>query len=85
VPVRSTPASHLSRQAPATQQRLIEEATKALSDESVKTKESVLTVVATYLSNKEDKWWMQPAEFREREVYFVIKMLVHTFNTLEEK
>jgi hypothetical protein len=63
---------------------MLKKAAESLAGESVKTKEAVVTTVATYLANKADNWWMQPASFREKEMFFVIKMLVHTYSSLEE-
>lgn len=66
------------------EEEMLRRATESLAGESVKTKEAVVTTVATYLANKADNWWMQPASFREKEMFFVIKMLVHTYSSLEE-
>jgi hypothetical protein len=65
------------------QDEMLKRAAESLAGESVKTKEAVVTTVATYLANKEDNWWMQPASFREKEMFFVVKFLVHTYSELE--
>lgn len=66
------------------EEEMMRRATESLADESVKTKEAVVTTVATYLANKEDKWWALTHEYREKEMFFVIKMLVHAYSSLEE-
>ena len=63
---------------------MLRRAAESLAGESVKTKEAVVTTVATYLANKNDSWWMQPQSFREKEMFFVVKFLVHTYTSLEE-
>jgi hypothetical protein len=72
------------RHVPDPQDAMLKRAADSLAGESVKTKEAVVTTVATYLANKADNWWMQPQSFREKEMFFVIKMLVHTYSSLEE-
>lgn len=63
---------------------MLKRAADSLAGESVKTKEAVVTTVATYLANKADNWWMQPQSLREKEMFFVVKFLVHTYSSLEE-
>lgn len=70
---------------PHIEQEMLDRAAAALSKEAAQTKEAVVTTVATYIANKHDNWWRQPVEYREKEIYFLIKMLVHTYNTLEER
>lgn len=43
------------------------------------TKEAVLTVLATYLSNKPQEWWNRLDAEREDEVFFVADALVRTY------
>lgn len=72
------------RHSPDPSDAMLKRAADSLAGESVKTKEAVITTVATYLANKADNWWMQPASFREKEMFFVVKFLVHTYSSLEE-
>lgn len=65
------------------QDEMLKRAAESLAGESVKTKEAVITTVATYLANKADNWWMQPSSFREKEMFFVVKFLVHAYSELE--
>ena len=62
---------------------MLKKAAESLAGESVKTKEAVITTVATYLANKADNWWIQPSSFREKEMFFVVKFLVHSYSELE--
>jgi hypothetical protein len=62
---------------------MLKKAAESMAGESVKTKEAVITTVATYLANKADNWWMQPASFREKEMFIVVKFLVHSYSELE--
>lgn len=80
---RSARAS--SPQRPRIEKEMLDRAAAALSKEAAQTKEAVITTVATYIANKYDNWWRQPREYQEKEIYFLIKMLVHTYNTLEER
>lgn len=80
---RSARASAPTR--PRIEKEMLDRAAAALSKEAAQTKEAVITTVATYIANKHDNWWRQPREYQEKEIYFLIKMLVHTYNTLEER
>ena len=62
---------------------MLKEAAESMAGESVKTKEAVVTTVATYLANKDANWWMHTPQYREKEMFFVVKMLVHTYTSLE--
>lgn len=63
----------------------IEAATKAVTEEMVRMKEAVLTVLATYVSNRDARWWARSVDERDTEIRFVAGALVHTYFRLENE
>lgn len=56
-----------------------------IPEENVSTKEAVLTVLATYIANKDEDWWELMEAERDEEICFVADALVRTYRKLEPR